>query len=356
MAGPSFYFDFLSPYSYLAWMQLGERRGEFEMVPVVFGAILDSHGTLGPAEIPAKRRFLIRDCLRAADRLGVPFSFPATHPFLPIKALRLTLAEVAGDRQLDVIGALWKAGWQDGGDLADDSVLSAAMDAIGLDGGAQLAKTRDDSVKRALRDNTERAVADGVFGVPSFKVGDDIIWGSDRTTDVFALVDGQAPVDSERIARAEATPTGIVRNKAKVSKAEERVRYIFGAAPFMTALGVELHDVAEGQVHTTLDIRDDHLQQDGFVHAGVVASLADHSAGAAAGSIMPDGKSPLTVEYKINMLRPALGPRLRCEAKVLKGGRTICVSEAEVYDVRADVEKLVAKATVTLAVVDQPGS
>ncbi len=357
MNRPRFYFDFLSPYSYFAWVQLGDDREAFDLVPVLLGALLDAHGTSGPAEIPAKRHMLIRDCMRIAARLSVPFSFPAKHPFMPLPALRLALVEVAGDRQADVIDAIWRAGWQHNRDLADEAVLTEVLDAIGVDGRALVQRTRDDDVKAALRRNTEQAIKAGVFGVPTFHLGDELIWGSDRMADVRHLLAGPSHLDEDQFKAIAATPVGLVRGKRTEerpdpARAAERVRHIFSAAPFMTALGVELNDVSTGRVGSRMDVRDDHLQQDGFVHAGVVASLADHSAGAAAGSMMPKGKTPLTIEYKVNMLRPALGPSLRCAARVLKPGRTIFVAEAEVYDVRADEEKLVAKSTVTLAVVD----
>ena len=211
MTRPRFYFDFLSPYSYFAWVQLGARRAEFEAVPVVFGALLDANGTLGPAEVPAKRRFFIRDCLRLANRLGVPFCFPAYHPFMPVTALRLAVYELAGERQHDVIDAIWRAGWHDGGDLAEPAVLEAALDGIGLPGTDWLARTRAPAIKQALRANTERAVNAGIFGVPSFHIGDDVVWGSDRMHDVWALLAGEGALDPERVAAMEATPAGVVR-------------------------------------------------------------------------------------------------------------------------------------------------
>lgn len=352
------FFDFLSPYSYFAWMQLGERRRELELVPVVFGAILGAHGTLGPAEIPAKRRFVIRDCLRMADRLGVPFTFPANHPFRSIDALRLSLRDIAGDRQVEVIDALWRAGWQQGRDLADEAVLAGAMDELGLDGTAMMAATRRDQAKQQLRANTERALALGAFGVPTFYIHGQLVWGSDRIDDVLALLAGERTVDETRAAELEATPLAVVRRAGApardLEQAEARARDIFGRARFMTALGVELASVTPGVMQTTLVVRDDHQQQDGFVHAGVIATMADHTAGGAAVSVMPPGKVPLTIEYKINLLRPAVGPSLRCHARVLKPGRTVTVVDAEVYNVGDSGEKLVAKATVTLAVVDRP--
>lgn len=130
-----------------------------------------------------------------------------------------------------------------------------------------------------------------------------------------------------------------------------RVQEIFAKANFMTMLGVELIDLGPGWCDTQLVVREDHLQQDGFVHAAVVAAIADHSAGGSSATLCAAEAFPLTVEYKINLLRPAIGERLRCRAEVLKAGRSLTVAESEVYAQKEGAEKLVAKATVTLALV-----
>ena len=130
-----------------------------------------------------------------------------------------------------------------------------------------------------------------------------------------------------------------------------RVREIFGAAPYMTALGVSLVKIGEGHCETALTVRADHTQQNGYVHAGVTAALADHTAGGAAATLAPEGHGVLTTEYSIHLLRPARGKELRCVARVLKPGRTLSVVESEVF---AD-GVLVAKLTATLAVVAARG-
>lgn len=132
---------------------------------------------------------------------------------------------------------------------------------------------------------------------------------------------------------------------------QEIVREIFDRAAFMTYLGVTLDGLEIGACSASLAVEPRHGQQDGFVHAGVLAALADHCAGGAAGTLLQAGDTVLSVEFKINLLRPAIGERLRCRATVLKPGRTIMVAESEVFAVRAGEEKLVAKSTVTLAVV-----
>lgn len=128
------------------------------------------------------------------------------------------------------------------------------------------------------------------------------------------------------------------------------VQEIFRAAPFIALLGIELESVAHGECHTRLRLRPEHLQQNGVVHAGVIATIADHTAGGAAGSVLDGDSYPLTAEFNINLLRAASGESLTCHARVLKRGRTLIVAESEVFAGDAAQPVLVAKALVTLAV------
>jgi uncharacterized protein (TIGR00369 family) len=138
------------------------------------------------------------------------------------------------------------------------------------------------------------------------------------------------------------------------SPAYEEARRILDCAPFIRDLGLRLESLGEGTCTTVLDLKERHLQQDGFVHAGVQATIADHTAGTAGATLIPDGRAVLSIEFKINLLRPARGERLVCRAKVLRPGRSVSVVESEVYAVEEGRERLVSKATVTLAVVPRP--
>jgi uncharacterized protein (TIGR00369 family) len=131
---------------------------------------------------------------------------------------------------------------------------------------------------------------------------------------------------------------------------ENRVREIFNRANFIRDLGIELVRVDDGMCETTLIPSQRHRQQHGLIHAGVLATMADHTAGGAAGSILGGKGDVLSIEFKINFLRPAVADRLRCHAQVLRGGKTIIVAESEIFAEKDGQEKLVSKATVTLAV------
>lgn len=130
----------------------------------------------------------------------------------------------------------------------------------------------------------------------------------------------------------------------------QEVERILAAAPFIQALGLEAETIAPGYCATRLAVREDHQQQDGFVHAGVLAAIADHTAGAAGATLIAQGANVLTAEFKINLLRSARVKALCCVARVLKPGRTLIVVESEVL-AGGDDAVLLAKATVTLAVV-----
>lgn len=108
-----------------------------------------------------------------------------------------------------------------------------------------------------------------------------------------------------------------------------------------------------GKFRSLVYISQDHRQQDGFIHAGVMATMADHTAGYAAFTVVPEDLQILTIELKINFLRPAFGEALRCSAHVIREGRRVLVAESEVFDVRSDREVPVAKAMITLMAVPQ---
>jgi uncharacterized protein (TIGR00369 family) len=131
----------------------------------------------------------------------------------------------------------------------------------------------------------------------------------------------------------------------------EKGRSIFSRAAFVGDLGIRLKDLGPGWCESFLEVAPKHKQQDGYVHAGVQATIADHTAGGAAGTLAAEGDLVLSVEFKINFLRPALGERLRCRATVLRQGKTIIVAESEVFAEREGDGKLVSKAMVTLALV-----
>lgn len=117
---------------------------------------------------------------------------------------------------------------------------------------------------------------------------------------------------------------------------------------FIKEVGFKAIHMERGYLESRLKIQNRHRQQDNYIHAGVIATMADHTAGYAAFSLVPEDYRILTIEFKINFLEPAYGHALVCRSRILREGGQILVGESEVFDQRKDGEKLIAKAMVTL--------
>lgn len=128
----------------------------------------------------------------------------------------------------------------------------------------------------------------------------------------------------------------------------ESVRDSFARQSFMTTLGAELTAIEPGYCEIQLPYRADLCQQHGYLHAGVTTTLADNAAGYAAFSLMPVNASVLTVEFKINLLAPALGERLIARGRVRRSGKTMSVVQADVYALQNGAEKHVALMLATM--------
>jgi len=193
-----FYFDYLSPYAYLASRELPalcERHGvELRLRPVLFAGLLNHWGQRGPAEIPPKAIHTIKECMRYALLREIPCRPPRHHPFNPLIALRASLSEVAGDEQPRVVRGIYDLGWCAGGDPGDAAEIAGALDAAGLDGPAIVERANSPQAKEALRRETAAAVARGVFGVPTMLAGDELFWGLDQLGYLELFLEGKDPL------------------------------------------------------------------------------------------------------------------------------------------------------------------
>lgn len=193
-----FYFDYLSPFAYFAALLLPGlcRQSEVQLRfrPVLFAALLDHWGQRGPAEIPPKAIHTFKLCVRFAALHRIPFRAPRFHPFVPLTALRVSLAEVAGDEQPLVVRSFFEAGWAQGANLTDPSDLAAALDAAGLDGRPLVDRAAEPEVKRLLRSQTEQAIGRGVFGIPTMIVDDELFWGVDQLPFLERYLAGSDPL------------------------------------------------------------------------------------------------------------------------------------------------------------------
>lgn len=190
-----FFHDFSSPYSYLAATQveaLTQRTGATLIWhPMLLGAVFKS---IGAPIVPfttntaVKQRYLMQDMNRWAAYWRVPFSFPTRFPMNTVKALRMLMALEGADASAFTL-RVHRAYWAEDRDIANDAVLVALCEELGLDGPGLIEKTGDPDIKQRLFDATADAVARGVFGAPTFQIDDgDIYWGQDRMVLVEAAL------------------------------------------------------------------------------------------------------------------------------------------------------------------------
>lgn len=191
-----FYFDYISPYSYIAWVKA--RRWEAEGLwklrakPVLFAGLLKRWGQLGPAEIPPKRIFTFRHCIRLAAEEGVSLRGPVTHPFNPLLALRATLACPEANRNT-LVDLLFSAIWSEGIEGASRDALAQTL--VGVGGDSLLIAGAEPEIKDALVAETRQAGDRGVFGVPTVFVNDELFWGQDGLDHARLLLEGNDPLD-----------------------------------------------------------------------------------------------------------------------------------------------------------------
>ena len=120
---------------------------------------------------------------------------------------------------------------------------------------------------------------------------------------------------------------------------------------FIKYCGLQAITIKKGSFESQIYIGENHKTQDNFIHAGLMATMADHTAGYSAFTMVSEDYRILTIEFKINFLKPAYGNALKCRSHVINKGKHIIVSESKVYDVRGKSEKLVAKGMVTMMAV-----
>lgn len=168
------YFDFVSPYSYLQFEAFPELMQDSELRPVLFAGLLAHWGTKGPAEIEQKRLQTYRFTYWQAQQHGIELKYPPAHPFNPIHVLRLAIAL---DCEYEPIKSIFEFIWKEGRSVAD--AWPALCARLGVtDADARISEPR---VKEALSANGRTALARGVYGVPTFDTGTELFWGLDAT-------------------------------------------------------------------------------------------------------------------------------------------------------------------------------
>jgi 2-hydroxychromene-2-carboxylate isomerase len=195
MSGPTFYYDFNSPYAYLAAHRIDDVlpiRAHWR--PIAFGALIRQIGKV-PWSLQGdpERERGVRECEQRTAALGLPLSWPEGWPDrnYSILVLRAALIAADHDRLREFSLAAFRRGLGEGGDLRDlDTVLACARDAR-IDTDAVARGVEEPEVKQRLRDATDAAIARGVTGVPTVAVGDELFWGDDRLEDAAAALTGR---------------------------------------------------------------------------------------------------------------------------------------------------------------------
>lgn len=206
-----FYFDFISPFAYLAFEQLPQALAglsyQVDYKPVLFAGLLQHHGQRGPAEIDEKRAWTYRQVMWLARQHQIEMQMPASHPFNPLPWLRLALACAdGGSPNRYVTESIFRHIWRGGQDASDPAHLQALVQA--------LAPGRDlqaPAVKQRLRQTTDEAVSLGLFGVPSLVVDDKLFWGFDALPMLRDYLDGGEWFAANNWQSAAQRPVGATR-------------------------------------------------------------------------------------------------------------------------------------------------
>ena len=201
-ASIDWYFDFVSPFSYVSLYRLKELPGEVSYKPVLFAGLLKHWGQKGPAEIPAKRRWTYRWCTWWARELDLTFRFPEQHPFNPLPHLRLALA--CGNEPA-AVKRIFEWVWMSGEHADEPARFAAICEELGV------TESGLSEVKDQLRANTEEAAARGVFGVPSFVIDGEVFWGADAVDFAQAFLRDRAVLRNDEMRRVDTLPVAAAR-------------------------------------------------------------------------------------------------------------------------------------------------
>src|SRR5579864_7945693 len=180
-----FLFDYGSPFSYLASLQIEglarTNNAAIVYTPILLGAVLKATGNASPMTVPAKGRYMATELRRWAARHGVAFK-PNPHGFMSDtrRLMRGAVAAQANGWFALYHRAIYRATWAEEQNLCDDTLLRELLDNVGVPATMLIADIERQEVKDRLRQNTDRAVERGVFGAPTFFVGSEMFWGNDR--------------------------------------------------------------------------------------------------------------------------------------------------------------------------------
>ena len=184
-----FYFDFISPYSFLAHKQIREIENKEGMKviykPVLLGGLHNLHGIKAPAFIPAKAKHMVRDCKLIAEKNNIRFKFNAYFPIRSLNLMRGVLVAEEDNIKKYYIDNIFNTIWQDGLNMNDAIVIQKILQNLNVNPKTFSLRISSSLIKDLLRKKTNEAYEKGIFGAPTFVVNNKIFWGQDRIE--FAL-------------------------------------------------------------------------------------------------------------------------------------------------------------------------
>ncbi len=179
-----FYFDFISPYSFLAHKEIIkiEKRDSIKIKykPILLGGLHNLHGIKAPAFIPAKARHMIRDCKLIAEKNNISFKFNSYFPIKSLNLMRGVLVAEEDNFKSYYIDSIYNAIWQDGLNLNDENIFQKILKNLNINPKTFLLRLASSSIKDSLKKKTSEAYEKGIFGAPSFVINNKIFWGQDR--------------------------------------------------------------------------------------------------------------------------------------------------------------------------------
>ena len=179
-----FYFDFVSPYSFLAHKQIKKienREGiKIRYNPILLGGLHNLHGIKAPAFIPAKAKHMIRDCKLIAEKNEIKFKFNSYFPIRSLNLMRGVLVAEEDNLKSYYVDKIFDAIWQDGLNMNDENVVQKILKNLSINPKTFMLRSTSSSIKDALRNKTDEAYNKGIFGAPSFVANNKIFWGQDR--------------------------------------------------------------------------------------------------------------------------------------------------------------------------------
>jgi len=198
-----FYFDYISPNAYIAWTQIGKVAKKYERlvepIPVLFAGLLKAHNQLGPAEVPVKLKWMTSNILRKAALLQIPLNPPASHPFNSLLSLRASLIDIDNRERIELINAIFNAVWVEGLDVSNTKVISGIFTKCEIESQEAIDECNAKEVKGKLRDNTDNAIENDVFGVPSMIIDNELFWGYDDFPYMEIFLKGEVTIDKSHL-------------------------------------------------------------------------------------------------------------------------------------------------------------